>query len=226
MASFVAELVERTPLSPRVVGLTFLAETPPMWAAGQYMSLKLKDGATHAFSLASPRSEQAPGRFEIAAVRGTTAEALLALEVGSEVTVQGPSGSLVWQGEGPALLVATGTGISPLRAILLDQLSRPQGAPLRLLFGCRDQVEELWGAEFLALAAAHARFRFLPVHSQPAHGHAGLVGRVQAHLPGLVRELGPGLHAYLCGHTPMVKDCTGLLVEHGVPVEHIHGESY
>jgi NAD(P)H-flavin reductase len=34
------------------------------------------------------------------------------------------------------------------------------------------------------------------------------------------------MRAYLCGHTPMVKDCTTLLIEHGVMPEHIHGESY
>jgi ferredoxin-NADP reductase len=41
-----------------------------------------------------------------------------------------------------------------------------------------------------------------------------------------VRTLGPSLRAYLCGHTPMVNDCTLLLLEQGVPAEHIHGESY
>jgi ferredoxin-NADP reductase len=41
-----------------------------------------------------------------------------------------------------------------------------------------------------------------------------------------VRRLGSNLRAYLCGHTPMVNDCTTLLLELGVPAEHIHGESY
>ena len=49
---------------------------------------------------------------------------------------------------------------------------------------------------------------------------------MQTYLPELVRELGSDLRAYLCGHTPMVNDCTALLLEQGVAPEHIHGESY
>ena len=57
-------------------------------------------------------------------------------------------------------------------------------------------------------------------------GSAGLVGRVQRYLPQLVSQLGGGLRAYLCGHTPMVNDCTTLLLEAGVAPDRIHGESY
>lgn len=226
MPVFSAQLVERAPLSPRVVGLTFAASEPFPRAAGQYVLLTLQEGTTHAFSIASPYDERAPGRFEIAAARGTTAEELLELPVGSQVTASGPSGKLVWQGDAPALLVATGTGISPLRALVLEQLARPASQPLVLLFGCRDATEELWGAELAALSRSRPRFRFVPTHSQPAAGYAGKVGRVQAYLPELVQELGPALQAYLCGHTPMVMDCTRQLLELGVAETHVHGESY
>jgi ferredoxin-NADP reductase len=188
--------------------------------------LTLDDGSSHAFSMASPFDEQSPARFEIAVARGTTASSVLELELGSTVMVTGPSGALVWKSDAPALLIATGTGISPLRALLLEQLARSSQAPLTLLFGCRDASEELWGAEFARLASQHPRFRYLPTHSQPLAVHGGRIGRVQAYLPELVRALGPDVRAYLCGHTPMVNDCTTLLLDQGVVPEHIHGESY
>ncbi len=226
MPSFSAELVARAPLSPRVVGMTFIADVPFPRLAGQYVTLSLGDGATHAFSIASPFSEQAPGMFEIAVARGTTAASLLELGLGSVVSVSGPNGALVWKGDAPALLVATGTGISPLRAIALEQLARAAGPELRLLFGCRDAAEELWGAEFAQADAEHSRFRFLVTHSQPQAPRLGRVGRVQTYLPELVNDLGLNLRAYLCGHTPMVNDCTTLLIQLGVLPERIHGESY
>jgi NAD(P)H-flavin reductase len=228
MPSFSAELIAVAPLSPRVVGMTFLAAERGHFAraAGQYVMLTLDDGSAHAFSVASPYLAQAPGRFEIAVARGTTAAGVLDLELGSVVSITGPSGALVWKEDAPALLVATGTGISPLRALALEQLSRSSTLPLTLLFGCRDASEELWGSEFARLAEQHARFRFWPTHSQPLPGHSGRIGRVQAYLPELVRELGPELRAYLCGHTPMVNACTALLLEQGVRPAHIHGESY
>ena len=226
MPSFSAELIARSQLSPRVESLTFLAAEPFVRAAGQYVLLTLDEGSGHAFSVASPFDEREPGRFEIAVARGTTAGSVLGLELGSTVMVTGPSGVLVWKGDAPALLIATGTGISPLRALVLEQLAHDSPAPLILLFGCRDASEELWGDEFARLASEHPRFRYLATHSQPLPGHPGRIGRVQAYLPELVRVLGPDLRAYLCGHTPMVNDCTTLLLEHGVVPEHIHGESY
>ncbi len=206
--------------------MTFQGAGSFVRAAGQYVLLTLDEGSSHAFSVASPFDARAPGQFEIAVARGTTAGSVLELELGSTVAVTGPSGALVWKGDAPTLLVATGTGISPLRAIVLDQLAQSSPAPVVLLFGFRDAAEELWGAEFQRLAAEHPRFRYLPTHSQPLAGHAGRIGRVQAYLPELVRGLGPKLRAYLCGHTPMVNDCTTLLLEHGVSLDQIHGESY
>lgn len=226
MASFSAELVERVPLSPRVVGMTFSAAEAFPRSAGQYVLLTLDEGSTHAFSIASPFEPARPERFEIAVARGTTAEALLELPLGATLSASGPSGVLVWKAAAPALLVATGTGVSPLRALVKERLATGEGEPLVLLFGCRDPSEELWGAELRELAQQQPRFRFLPTYSQPGRGSAERTGRVQAYLPGLVRELGGNLRAYLCGHTPMVNDCTALLLEAGVPPEHIHGESY
>jgi CDP-4-dehydro-6-deoxyglucose reductase len=226
MPSFSAELVARASLSPRVESLTFLADDPFPRAAGQYVLLTLDDGSSHAFSVASPFDARAPRRFEIAVARGTSAGSVLDLELGSSVMVTGPSGTLTWKADAPALLVATGTGISPLRAIVLEQLARDVSTPLTLLFGCRDASEELWGAELLRLMAERPSFRYLPTHSQPLAGHPGRMGRVQSYLAEQVRLLGPTLRAYLCGHTPMVNDCTTQLIELGVPPEHIHGESY
>lgn len=226
MASFSAELVARTALSPRVESLTFSADGRLERAAGQYVTLTLDDGMAYAFSMASPFSEQQPSLFEIAVARGTTAAGLVELPLGAQVQASGPSGALVWKGDHPALLVATGTGISPLRAIVLEQLARGGSHELSLLFGCRDASEELWGDELSRLALRYPRFRFLPTHSQPLSGHRGHVGRVQTYLEELVAQADPELRVYLCGHTPMVNDCTERLLRAGVAAHHIHGESY
>jgi NAD(P)H-flavin reductase len=151
---------------------------------------------------------------------------LLDLPLDGVVQATGPGGTLFWRGEARALLIATGTGLSPLRAIIHEQIASGSSEPMVLLFGCRDAAEELWGDELRMLASLQPRLRFLPTHSQPAPGYTGLVGRVQLYLPELVQKLGGELRAYLCGHTPMVNDCTALLLEAGVAADRIHGESY
>ncbi len=142
------------------------------------------------------------------------------------VGANGPSGKLVWQGESPALFVAAGTGIAPLRALIREELARASASPLHLLFGCRNRTEELWGDEWRQLESAQPRFQFWSSHSQPLPDHAGRVGRVQAHLMQAARALGPGLRAYVCGHKPMVAECASLLVECGAAEDRIFGESY
>ena len=227
MPSFSAELVARKALSARVVSMTFVASEPFPRAAGQHAVLTLEQGSSFAFSLASPFSAAEPGHFEIAAARGTTAERLLELSVGSRVSVKGPSGSLVWKADAPTLLVGTGTGVSPLRAIVIEQLARRDSRiPITLLFGCRDASEELWGADLAGLGQEHQRFRYIPTHSQQSVSYAGRMGRVQEHLPELARQLGTTGRAYLCGHKPMVTECTALLLDQGILPDHIQGESY
>ena len=47
----------------------------------------------------------------------------------------------------PALFVATGTGLAPIRAILAEEAREASGPPLVLLFGCRTTADVLWGDE-------------------------------------------------------------------------------
>src|SRR3954471_3009763 len=161
MPSFSAKLVRSEPISARVQSLTFQGAAPFPRAAGQYILLTLDEGSSHAFSVASPFDPSAPGCFQIAVARGTTAGAVLELQLGDTVSITGPSGALVWKEDTAALLIATGTGIAPLRAIVLEQLARGSPLPWTLLFGCRDASEELWGAEFVRLASEHPRFRYV-----------------------------------------------------------------
>src|SRR5690606_3262637 len=72
------------------------------------------------------------------------------------------------------LLIATGTGVTPYRAMLpqLERLIAERGIEVVLLFGARTPEELLYGDEFRAFADAHPGFRFVPCFSRelPAPG--------------------------------------------------------
>src|SRR5690606_12693220 len=78
------------------------------------------------------------------------------------------------------LLIGTGTGVTPYRAMLpqLERLMAERGVQAVLLFGARNPEELLYGEEFRAFANAHPGFRFMPCFSRelPApdspHAHA------------------------------------------------------
>ena len=64
------------------------------WAA-ETLRAREQEPTSYAVSIASPFDARAPGRFEIAVARGTTAGSLLELELGSTVQATGPSGVVV-----------------------------------------------------------------------------------------------------------------------------------
>lgn len=226
------ELVETRELSPSVRGFVWRSVDgrPFDFLAGQWMKLYLPGGLERDYSIASP--PDGTDRFELAITRvagGAGSEALFALEPGARITLLGPNGLFVREDRHrdlAAVYVATGTGLAPLRAILHEELARAETTPQVLVFGCRTEADLLYRAELEALARAHTRFRYLPTLSRPPESWRGARGYVQAHLPELVRSLGPA-HHYVCGLTKMIDDVRRVLKHDlGVDRRFVHTERY
>lgn len=128
------------------------------------------------------------------------------------------------------VLVATGTGVTPYRAMLprIEQLIRERGCTFVLLYGARSEQELLYGEEFEAFARAHKGFDFHPCFSRGARAASrphDRLGYVQTVLP----EFEPHPErdiAYLCGNPDMVDAAFTVLKEIGLPVQHIRREKY
>ena len=235
-------------IAPSVAHLSFLRGDglPLACIPGQFVQVHFKyaDGsdARRSYSIAVGRALDAPadGRVDIAVsyVPGGAATALFeALPLGATVDASGPFGRFCLQ-PGDAnrryLLIGTGTGITPYRAMLpqLAQQMATRGVEVALLQGARTPAELLYGDEFRAFADAHAGFRYLPCLSRelPAadspHAHADVRhGYVQSALA----ELAPdpaGDIAYLCGNPDMVDASFEALKALGLPVPAIRREKY
>lgn len=155
------------------------------------------------------------------------------LQEGERIEASGPFGRfclLPGDHNRRYLLIATGTGVTPYRAMLpqLAGLIAERGIEVVLLFGARSPAELLYGEEFAAFAAAHPGFRFVPCYSRelPAQPRADdRRGYVQEALA----EFNPDPEhdiAYLCGNPNMVDGCFELLKTRGLPVPHIRREKY
>ena len=128
------------------------------------------------------------------------------------------------------LLLATGTGVTPYRAMLpkLAKLLAAGDREVVLLYGARSEQELLYGEEFEAFAQAHPGFTFHGCLSrQPRavprpHDRAGHVQNVLAELqPHADRDI-----AYLCGNPNMVDAAFTALKDYGLPVAQIRREKY
>lgn len=201
--------------------------------AGQWWNLTLPVGDEHlrrAYSLATAPDPAQPSTFEIAVTRvdaGQASIVLHELQVGARVQGDGPHGFFTREAtrDQPALLVGTGTGVAPLRAMLEDEL-RHDGPALTLLFGCRTEGDILYREDFERWAAEHPRFRFEVTLSQGADGWAGRRGYVQAHLPELVEAM-MRPHVYVCGLQKMIREVRRVLKQDlGYDRRMIHGERY
>ena len=258
-----AELIDARRLSPSVRGLRFrTADGGPVGhVPGQYLDLVVPTARglpfRRSYSIASAPDPADPGAFEVAVTlveEGPTSRALHDLPIGGTVEVEAVRGTFVRthadRGH-PALFVAAGTGLAPIRAMLAEEIGRDLGGhvgreigaglapadgraqgvsserpPLVLLFGCRTPEDLLWGDELRAWERACPRFRLHVTLSRPPAGWSGLTGHVQRHATRLAGSV-PGARAYVCGLSAMVDDVVALLArDAGLSREALRYETY
>jgi ferredoxin-NADP reductase len=175
-------------------------------------------------------------RIEIAVsyVEGGAATNLLGnLEVGASVDASGPYGRFCLMdadSNSRYLLVATGTGVTPYRAMLplITKLTQSRGCRFELVYGARNEADLLYGEEFAAFAEATPGFGFHPCFSRepralPRAGDRN--GRVQVALEALKPDVAGDI-VYLCGNPDMVDQSFALLKDAGLPVPHVRREKY
>jgi len=232
-------------LAPSVAHLSFHRDDgePVPFVPGQFLQVHFTYGdgtaTKRSYSLAT-RSDgplKGAGLVEIAVsyVPGGAATALFeGLEIGDRVNASGPFGRFcLLPGDTNAryLLIATGTGVTPYRAMLplLETQIRERGIRVVLLFGARNPDELLYGDEFRAFADAHPdNFRFVPCFSRelPADAHPDVRhGYVQQFLPEFSPDAASDI-AYLCGNPNMVDSCFEALKDAGFEVRQIRREKY
>ena len=235
-------------LAPTVAHLSFERDDGQVLPCipGQFIQIHFHyaDGsdARRSYSIAVGRALDSPpdARMDIAVsyVAGGAATALFeALDIGHRLEASGPYGRFCLfpnDANRRYLLVGTGTGITPYRAMLpqLESLMRDRGVEVVLVQGARNPGELLYGDEFRAFADAHPGFRYMPCLSRELpdaaspHAHADVRhGYVQAAL----EELQPDPEhdtAYLCGNPDMVDACFELLKQRGLAIGRIRREKY
>ncbi len=136
---------------------------------GQFVSLQLPVGPrpplVRAYSMAEP--ERASGEIVLVLDRvpqGLGSEYLFGLHEGDQVMLSGPYGNFVIPDPvtKDLLFLARYTGIVPIRCMLQDLFSQPVPFHVTLIYSSPSSQEQVYHEEFLALAAAHANFRYLP----------------------------------------------------------------
>ncbi|MBL4658981.1 MAG: hypothetical protein JKY19_01385, partial [Alcanivoracaceae bacterium] len=161
---------------------------------------------------------------------GLATRELSQMKIGDTITASAPYGRFCltekkWQ---RYFLVATGTGVTPYRAMTNELNQRiNKGAEVFIIMGARDESGLLYADEFRnnAKAPAYNYVSCLSRASLKKPSELDFQGHVQTYLQQV--EFDPENDVvYLCGNPAMVDESFTLLKEAGMPVPQIRREKY
>jgi ferredoxin-NADP reductase len=230
-----AEVAEVTDAAPSVRTIAFDC---PGWTGhlpGQHVDVRLtaEDGyqAQRSYSIATPADGE---RIELTVARlddGDVSPYLTEeLRLGDQIELRGPIGGyFVWEPRvgGPLLLIAGGSGVVPLMAMLRARVAAASDVPVRMLLSSRSQADVIYRAELERLGAGdgieivHALTR-----SQPP-GWSGYSRRVDRTMLAEVAWPPDRLpHVFVCGPTGFVETTADALVSLGHDPQRIRTERF
>jgi ferredoxin-NADP reductase len=229
-------VVRVAPLTPRIVSV-FLEAPIRAPIAGQHLVVRLTapDGyaAQRSYSIASSPAarsvELVIEKFEDGEVSPFFHEVV---QPGDAVDVRGPlGGHFVWRPEdgGPLLLVAGGSGMAPLMAMVRAWRDAASATPVLLLLSARGWDDLAFRDELIALQARTPLFSFVAATTREATRREGDLGRRfdGPALQAALRQWGHApQHAYVCGANRFVEAMATGLLEAGVAAARIRTERY
>src|SRR5262245_1359554 len=218
----VVAIVDET---PRTRSLLLDVPNWPGHTAGQHVDVRLtaEDGyqAQRSYSLASPPEARNVALTVERLDDGEVSPYLTdVLQVGDQLELRGPIGGyFTWQvaDGGPLLLIAGGSGIVPLMAMLRHRAAQHNTVPARLLYSSRNFDEIIYRQELAGLAGADPTL--MVTHTltrQQPPDWTGYRRRIDsAMLEEVAWSASEQPRAFVCGPTALVETVASALVELG-----------
>ncbi len=219
---------------------------------GQFISLlftKDSEIIRRNFSIANQPSND--NILEIAVtyvLNGLGSTKLHNMQLGESINALGPFGTFLLKPEEfinikRYILVATGTGVTPFRAMLnmIEQLINQKNLEFILLLGVRNVEELLYAKDFIDFSNQYPNFKFYPCysrnhnrdHSSSKEEHDVVLNVDDYVYQGYVQHqltkfnLNPDSDLfYLCGNPNMIDEALIILKNLNVPSKHIKREKY
>jgi CDP-4-dehydro-6-deoxyglucose reductase len=217
------ESIENLTHDVRRLDLRLIEPKTIVFKPGQFISFEMPDPhtgrlLTRAYSIASQPSRSGVITLLFNLVSGGPGSGFLFhLTVGEKTRFKGPAGHfyLRQEPERDLLFVASGTGIAPIRSMLLANAERPDPRPATLFWGLRSQQDLYEQEELAELTRRTPTFTAITTLSRPETGWSGSSGRVLRLIEERIESV-KNLAVYLCGNSAMIADATALLHKKGL----------
>lgn len=226
-------------LTPAIKGVTLDILSPEEgidFKAGQYVQLQVpayelaKEPDFRAFSLASSFREHQ--RIKLMITKAP--EGLVSIYVhdymklGEELVMRGPFGDFYLRdSDREIILVATGSGLAPVRSILHQLETENIQRKSRLFFGARTKADLINHEELIALQDKLHGFTYMPILSGATEEDAwdGETGLITALIEKYIPD-NPDVEVYICGSPIVVSVCEKAFMDKGLPADRIFYDKF
>jgi CDP-4-dehydro-6-deoxyglucose reductase len=218
-----------------VVKMQLPANDPLRYHAGQYVEFILRDGSRRSYSMANAPHTQGDKPWVELHIRHMpggkfTDQVFTTMKEKDILRMEGPFGSFFLREDSdkPMVLLASGTGFAPIKAIIEEMQFKAIARPAVLYWGCRSKADLYLHDWAVEAAQQMPNLRYVPVLSEPKPedawaGRTGFVHQVvMADLPDL-----SGHQVYACGAPIMVESAQRDFVDRcGLPIEEFLADSF
>lgn len=221
-------------VAPDVVVLTLQlpASERLHYRAGQYIEIMLRDNKRRSYSMASAPVEGGPVSLHIRHMPGGlfTDQVFNTMKERDILRFEGPMGTFFLREDSdkPVVLLASGTGFAPLKAIVEHMINEKSTRPITLYWGARRPHDLYMDALCRQWAADLPQFTYVPVVSEalPEDGWSGRTGfvhqAVMADLPDM-----SAYQVYACGAPIVVESANRDFVQLcQLPADEFHADAF
>jgi len=223
--------MERLAPDIMLVELKLPAAERLQFLAGQYIDLLLKDGGRRSFSMANAPHDDAVLQLHMRNYGGPFSTHVFSkMKERDILRFEGPLGTFYLResGEKPAILLASGTGFAPVKAMLEHAFHLHCTRPLILYWGARSRADLYMNELVERWLREHNNFKYVPVLSEPLatddwRGRTGLVHEAVMHdMPDM-----SGCQVYACGVPVMVESARREFTAHcGLPETEFFSDAF
>jgi NAD(P)H-flavin reductase len=207
-----------------IVKLRFEADIQLNFDPGQFVTLFIDERTRRSYSISS-----VPGTNYFETYNDTTPGGPGSLffknaRIGDEIIGMIPLGRFVYKEHtNPAVFIATGTGITPMKSMLDYALSNGSKRDLQLIWGVKSDEELFLASEFNKLADLYNNLKIQYCITRQEDSKY-FKGRVTSYIDQL--EFIDNSEFYICGSKNMISEVEQILLLKGFPIEVIKYEQF
>lgn len=185
------------------------------FTTGQFFNLKVEDKVMRAYSIASSASRLPEFELCVKIVKNGKGSGYIdAMQEGEKVEFMGPFGHFgLVSPDKKVLMIATGTGIAPMKAVCDELAETAFEQNAELIFGVSQAEYASYDEIFSEMAQEFEGFSYRLYVSRPQEDFTGNKGRVTAWLAEQDAEYFTDTQVLICGNPAMVKEVKKTLIQ-------------